>query len=81
MSIDYRRPAKAATAPVAASVSPQRRNARQWLDQYRRLTREIQQALVLNKDPMRKEQVDTRGLYSQRANAVAQMADALEALL
>lgn len=81
MSINYTRPAKAAAAPVAAPVSRQERDARQWLDQYRRLTKEIQQALVLNKDPMRKEQVDTRGLYNQRANAVAQMADALEALL
>lgn len=81
MPIDYRRPTKAPTAPVAAPVSPQRRNARYWLDQYRRLTREIQAAQVTNNDQWRKEQVNTRALYSQRAAAAAQMADALEALL
>lgn len=79
MSISYVKPAR--PAPVAVPASTQVRNARYWLDQYRRLTSEIQRALVLNKDPMRKEQIDTRGLYNQRANAVAQMADALEALL
>lgn len=79
MSISYVRPAKNVAAARAASQAPAatsraRRDLGYWIDQYERLTVALDAAKVLNKDPWRKEKVDTRDLYNQRAAAAAQMA-------
>lgn len=75
MSISYVKPAKR-TPPArpAARTSQARTQLRYWIDQYQRLTREIQAAQVTNNDQWRKEQVALRPLYNQRAAAAAQMA-------
>lgn len=73
MSIDYRkRPTQAAQAP--AQESSARAELRYWIDQYNRLTAQLQAAQVTNADQWRKERVDTRKLYSLRAAAAAGMA-------
>ena len=65
--------------PVSRSRA--RQDLRYWIDQYQRLTAQIQAAKVTNADQWRKDHVDTRELYNRRAAAAAQMADAGAAVL
>lgn len=79
MAIDYaKRPTtrtRPATAPSAAPAASQARTElRYWVDQYRRLTAQLEAAQVTNNDQWRKERVNTRELYSRRAAAASRMA-------
>lgn len=84
MPIDYTRRSPrqvpVTTTPRVAS-SQARTQLRYWIDQYQRLTGEIQAAQVTNADQWRKEKTDTRKLYSLRAAAAGQMATWGEAVL
>lgn len=76
MTISYtKRPTtRSQPANVTSAASQARTELRYWVDQYRRLTAQIEAAQVTNSDQWRKERVNTRELYSRRAAAASRMA-------
>lgn len=74
MAISYVKTKPAQPVQPAARESLNRAQLRHWLTQYHALDVQIDIAQVSNGDPLRKERVNVRDLYSRRAAAAARMA-------
>jgi len=77
VSINYAKPARSQPRTLPSSAG----QLQYWIDRFHSLTDTIQAATVTNADPMRKGQINTRALYSQRAAAASQMATHAQELL